>query len=332
MNTLYIDRLKEEMIKKEYSMSYIECCCKYAEDLLKVNLPVIFDAKHVIEIFKLEKIDLKAYHVFPLKGTRHKKRGICAPSQQLKSRQRWILENILEKQSIASCVHGFVKGRSIVTNARNHLNKDNILCIDIKDFFPSITTTQVLQQFEKMGYSKSASYQLAEICTYQNILPQGAPTSPYLANLILKPLDIEIMKLADKNDIVYTRYADDITLSSNNDIMNYCLKVEEIINNYGFCVNSEKTHFMTGNHRKIVTGIVLSDKLKVPKEFKRKLKQEIYYCHKFGVTQHLEASNASKSVNYREYLYGKAYYIKMVEPSVGEVYLRQLDEIFSVSN
>lgn len=104
--------------------------------------------------------------------------------------------------------------------------------------------------------------------------------------------------------------------------------IAEIIKKYGFSINNNKTRIFKENERKLITGLpVKEDGLKIPKKFKRRLKQEIYYCKKFGVSTHLENIASARSVNFKEYLYGKAYYIKMVEPQTGEYFLRQLDEI-----
>lgn len=106
--------------------------------------------------------------------------------------------------------------------------------------------------------------------------------------------------------------------------------MKKIIQKYGFEINEQKTHIMKDNYRKMVTGLVVTDTVKVPQKFKRKFRQEIYYCEKFGVEQHLKNIGRKSAVNFKEYMYGKAYFIKMVEEDVGNKFLKELDQIFSL--
>ena len=293
----------------------------------KNGMPVFINIEELYQSIHMDNRKY-AYHIFYISKGK-KKRIILAPARELKERQRWILRYILKNVELPECVHGFVNNKSIVTNAYCHVNKQEIGCIDIKDFFPSITKKMVVEVFKNLGYSEKISKALAEICTYEGILPQGAPTSPMIANLVLKSLDLELLTYANKNKLVYTRYADDITISGDINIEKHIEYISKKLNEYGFCVNEEKNHIMKDNYRKIVTGLVVTNIVKVPKKYKRKFRQEIYYCKKYGIEQHLKNSGRKSAVNYKEYMYGKAYYIKMVEKEVGEEYLRQLDEIFS---
>ena len=322
----YIERLKGAM-EGEYSQEYINICIEYSTNLLDKNLPVIFDRNHVNEILRLGSIILECYHVFEISG-KNKKRKITAPSQPIKLRQQWILSEILEKNKVSNNCHGFVRNRSILTNAKKHIGHKNILNIDIKDFFPSITQNMVVKEFLKMGYENSAAEALAEICCFENRLPQGAPTSPYMSNLILKEMDDELDKFSKYRKMTYTRYADDMSFSSNVDIFCLLQDLYNIVNKYSFQINEKKTCYYQDPHRKIVTGLIVKeDEVKIPKKFKRKLKQEIYYCQRFGVQQHLEYTRNCERIGFKEYLYGKAYYVAMVEPELGKIFLQQLDQI-----
>ncbi len=324
----YLQRLRNEMLQKgTYDMAYIQKCLSYAENLLSRNLPVLFDENHVNAVLRMWNLKFPCYTVFWITGEK-RSREITAPSRKLKLRQRWILDEILEKEPVGACCHGFVKGRSIVTNAGEHIGKKQILVMDIKDFFPSIKELQILKIFRDMGYSASAAARLADICCYEGELPQGAPTSPYLANLRCRELDSRLEEIALQYGLTYTRYADDMTFSGDRELDFLTLLVERELVQYGFASNCVKTRIYRENDRKIVTGLLVKeDGLRIPKQFKRKLKQEIYYCKRFGVSTHLQNTGGAAYVNFREYLYGKAYYIKMVEPREGEMYLRQLDSI-----
>lgn len=322
----YLERLILAMQEEKIDKKQVDICVSYAEKLLDKNLPVIFDVEHLYRILKLGGVKLDAYNSFVVEG-RSKSRTIEAPGKNLKKRQRWILENILEKIPVSDNAHGFVKNRSIVSNAKCHVGQEYVLNMDIKNFFPTIAKDAIVKIFHDLGYTTPVSELLADICCAKGYLPQGAPTSPYLANVVCFDMDSEIQKLADVNNAIYTRYADDITFSYNEEIPDIVSEIERILKKYGFAPNLLKTHLDSGNRRKLVTGLLVNEQVRVPKTFKRKLKQEIYYCKKFGVIAHLENSGTEKCVNYREHLYGKAYYIKMVEPEAGEEFLNQLDDI-----
>lgn len=222
---------------------------------------------------------------------------------------------------------GFEKNKSIKNNAQIHLNQECVINIDIANFFPSIDMQKVYKIFRKAGYSKSVAYCLALVCTDDNKLPQGAPTSPRLANIYCKKLDCRMNGLCKKYNARYSRYADDITISGNKNIKN-CLKiVNNIIQEEGFTLNDRKTRIQKKGQRQEVTGLNLnSGKVTIPKKYKRELEQEIYYCKKFGVSSHLEHIQVKKAF-YKEHLYGKAYFINMIEPEVAKKILEELDSI-----
>lgn len=323
----YIRRLQQAM-SQIYSQEYINVCVEYAAGLFDKNLPVIFDANHLFRVLKMGNIKQDFYQEFIVAGKRGKSRMISAPGKSLKIRQRWILDHILYKIPVAECCEGFRKEHSIYTNAKKHIGYQQSLNMDIKDFFPSITKDKVFQVFHEMGYSTDAADYFASICCHEGKLPQGAPTSPYLANIVCRDMDGQLMEFAKKNGIVYTRYADDMSFSGDCELSELGEGIATIISEHGFVINQEKTRIYKGNKRKLITGIIVKeDGLSVPRNYKRKLRQEIYYCKKFGAARHLENTKAEKMVNFREYLYGKAFYIKMVEPMTGQKFLDELNEI-----
>ncbi len=125
------------------------------------------------------------YHAFDLISD-NKIRTILAPSKRLKARQRWILENILNKIKVSIYAQGFELNRSIKTHAELHANHDFVVCMDIKDFFPSITEEKVFAIFKNIGYTSRDHRNLPNFVVFKGVLPQGAPTSPKLANIICK--------------------------------------------------------------------------------------------------------------------------------------------------
>ena len=211
-------------------------------------------------------------------------REISAPIASLKQAQYWIQEHILALMPQLDCVHGFVAGRSIVTNATPHVQKEIVINLDVQDFFPSITHKRVLKLFRYLGYPHAVSLCLARLCTEQRyvkvnldgqikyisrgkrVLPQGAPTSPTISNLVMRNADLYIQSLATKNEMVYTRYADDITLStadSDCKIGSILGSIGQRLKREGFVVHPKKTRIMRKTARQEVTGIVVNEKLSV---------------------------------------------------------------------
>ena len=328
----YIQRLRSAMSERGFTEEHISACCAYSSALLSHDLPVLFDARHVDKVLHLHEINPEAYHTFTIPQV-GKLRTITAPGRPLKQRQRWILQEILSKVDSSEYAHGFEPERSIKTNALLHANSQYVLCMDIKDFFPSILYDSIVNVFRSIGYSPSASLSLADLCSYHKVLPQGAPTSPKLANIIFKPLDEKLAAIAKEENAIYSRYADDLTFSGDHDLKCIIDRVSQLLEGFGFRLNEEKIHSYGPNFPKRITGLVVQNgTVRVPKHFKRTLRQEIHYCLKYGVLTHLENTKSVRFINYREHLYGKAYFINMVEPQEGKLYLSQLDQIEWPSN
>lgn len=327
MESLYLQQLEAAMLKQGASESDIRLCRDYAARLLERGLPVLFDKAQIGQALQLHKIGPQKYHVFSISsGT--KIRRITAPSRPLKLRQKWVLTEILLHLKISPHAHGFEAGRSIRTNALPHAEHSYALCVDIQDYFPSISQDSVFKVFREAGYSRSAAEALADVCCFDRVLPQGAPTSPRLSNLVFRDLDEGLAALAADKNAVYTRYADDLTFSADCDLGDLKDDVASLLQRHGFSLHPEKCHLYGPGRPKVITGLIVQNgTVRVPKAFKRTLRQEIYYCKKFGVQIHLENTNSSRAVNYREHLYGKAYYLHMIEPELGERCLRELDQI-----
>ena len=332
----YIDDLKKLWAEHEEKEENIQAAIKYADNLLNLNMPVIFDKDHFAALVGMESAELvvmlkyleeKYYRKTEIAKKNGGTRELLIPAMKLRLIQRWILKNILYNIRISDHAMGFRKKHSIATNARYHVGKKCVVNMDLKDFFPSITQKQVFQIFYYYGYTVSVSYMLSRLCTYEGYVPQGAPTSPYLSNIICLKLDKRLLKLAEKYQADYTRYADDITFSGGAGIKYIIEPVKSIITDEGFMVNEQKTRVRFDYQRQEVTGVNVSgNKITVDKQYKRKLFQEIYYCKKYGPSNHLKYIGCTKRF-FKEHMYGKAYFIHMVEPDVGREILRQLDEI-----
>ena len=187
-------------------------------------------------------------------------RVIAQPSRELKAIQAWILRNILDKLKSTSNSKGFELGSSILDNAKPHIGSNYILNVDLEDFFPSISANKVYTIFYSLGYDKKICFLLTNFCVYKGALPQGAPSSPKLANLICSKLDLRIQSYAGPRGLTYTRYADDITISANTSkkIPNAHEFIETVIRDEGFRINKKKTLISGVRKRKVVTGLVVN--------------------------------------------------------------------------
>ncbi|MCH5243109.1 MAG: retron St85 family RNA-directed DNA polymerase [Muribaculaceae bacterium] len=293
----------------------------YVEKLNQRNLPIIFDFDHLCLLLGINNNTLSSiinspksyYRNFALKKRSGGKREISVPYPALLYIQRWIYNNILLKIPVSPYSHGFRKNRSIVTNAYWHVKQECLFKIDVQDFFPSIEINRVIAIFKEVGYSYKVSFYLAALCCVDGHLPQGAPTSPYLSNLVCRPLDYRLIKLAKKFEFHYTRYADDLTFSGGRIDWWFLQTVYKIVNEEGFEINEGKTKIYSGHGRRIVTGICVNEKLSVPREFKKKIKQEIYYIKKYGLLDHLQKTK-SKELKYCQKLLGRICFWLQVEP------------------
>src|SRR6266404_2466488 len=193
----------------------------YVKGLAKKDVPIIFDLKHLslllgrTESYMASVINSSEnhYRTFEIPKRSGGKREITCPYPALMECQYWIYHNILKSRKIHSTAHGFAFRRSIVTNARVHLGQSHFLKIDLKDFFPSIGINRVIAIFKSLGYTPDLSFFLSALCCYKGVLPQGAPTSPAITNLVAKGLDARLFGLAQSLGLRYTRYADDIAFS-----------------------------------------------------------------------------------------------------------------------
>jgi RNA-directed DNA polymerase len=218
------------------------------------------------------------------------KRWIDAPRKTLKHVQVNIMYNLLYKISPHDSAYGFIVGRSPATGAKQHLNNKLLLMMDLSNYFPSINYGQVISAFyyilgilntkEKTNFNiRNDSIILTHLCTYNNVLPQGAPTSPALANIITKPLDSELTKLSSANGVTYTRYADDLAFSHSDlkfDIDSFIKKVKIYITMNGFLINAKKTRVLRPHRRQSITGVVINDKLGVAKKYYKNTKAGVY--------------------------------------------------------
>jgi len=188
-------------------------------------------------------------------------RIIHCPSVPTRAAQTWILRRILETVPLEDSATGFRTGINILTNALRHRDNPFMMCLDVRDFFPSVGHFRVYAVYRELGYSPHVSHVLTSICTFNGRLPQGGVTSPALSNIVCRSLDRRILGYAIRHSLSYTRYADDITLSGNDPKTLWRAKrtVARILAEEGFTLNETKTRILGPGARRLVTGIVIGD-------------------------------------------------------------------------
>lgn len=239
--------------------------------ILKCKLEDIEDICANIESYYTEKIEPKLNKDGSPKLDKFgvQKVRIINPSKgKLKNIQTSIHKKILRNIKFPDFVHGGIKGKDNVSNSRPHLGKKYKFTTDLKDFYPSITNRQVFKAFRDNNFSPTVARWLTKLTTYKNVLPQGTPTSPYLANLVFLPVDYEIIASFEGLPITYTRFVDDLTFSSPIDFKSKTNEFMGIIRKSGFKISFDKTKY-SGNV--VITGTKNKNNyLDVTDEFKEK--------------------------------------------------------------
>jgi RNA-directed DNA polymerase len=238
------------------------------------------------------------------------------------------------------CVQGFIFKKNIKTNAFVHLAKKQILKLDIKDFFETITQNQIIESLTKLGVNIQVSEWISNIACVNGYLVQGFSTSPILANIVAVEMDLEILKNIDET-INYTRYADDLYFSSDSTQLNLEL-ITKIITKYGFEINNSKTKLMKRGQKQYVTGLSVFDNNypRIPKKIKRELRLEAYYIGKYGYEEHIMRKLKIKKhqlknqeiksliINEiditRDRIYGWLHFINSIEPNFSKKITQEL--------
>jgi retron-type reverse transcriptase len=247
----------------------------------------------------------KLYHKFFLRR-KGKERLIHAPAKTLKWVQHKLLHEVLYKIPFQDHVAAYLPGRSCAMAAAKHVGKAVILSMDIKDFFTSIKRAQVRKQLRKY-YTQSVAHTLSELMTYDNFVPQGAPTSGAIANLVAQEtFDADILAEFGSAGWTYTRYSDDLVLSSNEVVTEEQLRamaarVDEILHKYSFELKPSKTRWARDTDSQVVLGLVVNERVGIPRRKYHKLKAAIHGCSAHGFEEHankLEKTSKDQLVNW----------------------------------
>lgn len=307
---------------------------KYNELLSSFNLVNTSDIKKINKILYgiSNNIDLN-YEEIIIKKKNKNLRYLNEPSPILKSIQKRILKNVLEEKMISKCAYAYKKGLSTILNAKSHVGCKVILKLDIENFFDNINFYKVYNScFNENLYPKKLGMLLTNLCVYNGKLPQGSPTSGYISNIVLRNFDCNIDAYCKDKNINYTRYSDDMTFSGDFDIRKLIKFVNELLYKEGFRLNKSKIKVVLNTTRQQVTGIVVNEKINLSKNYKRKIRQEVYYVLKYGVKSHIKKRNINLSCNrYLSVLLGKINYVLTVNPNDKE-FINYKNEIKRIKN
>ena len=276
-----------------------------------------------------------------------------SPTPLLRAVSRRLLDRILVWVPLHPAAHGFVAGRSAISNARAHVGADLVIGLDLRTFFTSITVARVNGLFRAMGYPEPVAWTLAALCTHQTPahvltampaggdstarhrqraelrarhLPQGVPTSPALANLAAHGLDRRLGGLAARLGLTYTRYADDLTFSGSGsgiEVARLIHTVDKIVRDEGFVLHSGKTRIRYAGQRHEITGLIANEQLSVPRAYHDQLRAELHDA----LTHGPEAANRAGLPNFRDHLAGRIGWVESVNPVRGRRLRAQFDAI-----
>jgi len=325
--------------------------------LKKFNIPDFADAAALAAAMKLEvgKLRFLAYNRrvskvshyqrFYMKKKSGGQRLIAAPMPMLKSAQYWVLENILNKIPVHEQAHGFKADSSIVTNALPHLGQDVVVNLDFKDFFPTVNFVRVKGVFTNLGYSSHIATILAALCTEPDVdqlemdginyfvakgprlLPQGAPTSPMITNILCYKLDKRLAGLANKNGYQYSRYADDLSFSASGESTENLTKllwaVRQVTKDEGFVLHPEKLRIMRKGARQEVTGLVVNEQLGISRKNLRKFRALLHQIKLTGWKD--KQWGTSPNIIYA--VWGYANFVNMVKPEQGKKLLSEVQSL-----
>ncbi|WP_294293033.1 reverse transcriptase family protein [uncultured Chryseobacterium sp.] len=332
----YKNKFTQKAREAGLTEEYILKCLNYSEKIFSKNLPIIYNYQHLSElvgykhtyITRVKKSTYFFYRHFKIKKKNGTSRTISEPLPNLKEIQNFILKEILYTQKVSKYCKSYIPKKNIKEYLKYHINEKQVLTIDIENFFPSIKFTHVLNLFINFNYAQNLAETLSFLCTYIDIkyndrndlryLPQGAPTSPYLSNLILKNFDDKIAEYCFDNKIKYTRYADDMAFSGNE------INKEQIIEFVqsqlldGLNINMDKVNFMKQNHPQIISGVIVNEKLQLPKKERNHIRNQIHHIKTHTLQGHLKWINENRE-NYLSHLLGKIQYGINLNPKDNEL-------------
>lgn len=270
---------------------------------------------NVQKLYQFSNNQHKHYTQCVIRKKNGKERKLSVPNKYLKYIQRLILEKYLYTLPVSEYATAYCPGKKLADNATVHIGRKTVLKLDISDFFNSIDYEMIYAVTKKLGLSAAATTLLSNICTVDSVLPQGASTSPYLANLVMKYFDERVGKWCEAREIVYTRYCDDMTFSGDFSAGKVTDYVGYMLMKQGFELNKCKIKKVSNSQQQCVTGVVVNEKLQISAEKRRKIRQEVYYCVKYGIADCIRHIGISLSESeYLNSLRGRIAFALQVSP------------------
>jgi RNA-directed DNA polymerase len=328
----YKVRFQKQAINVGLSRDVIEKCLSYAFDLFKSGLPIIYDQNqlsllvgyNVKYLLKASNSNGPFYRTYKIPKRNGGLRRIDEPLPTLKLIQRWVLDEILSHVKISEHAYAFAENCSIVKNAKPHLGSKKILSLDIQNFFGTIDFPRVYSLFSRLGYNNVIATTLSHLVTFKGVLPQGAPTSPAISNIVALKMDRRFYAYAEKFNLKYTRYADDITFSGKFKTGTVISFVKKVVEEEGFKLNEAKTRAMGRHQAQEVTGIITNVRLQVPRHLRRKLRQIAYHISTYGLDDHLRMTGELRA-NYISHILGLASHVLHANPQDRDaIYLKNV--------
>jgi RNA-directed DNA polymerase len=317
----------------------------YFYEIHQRGLCCILNSAHLAHLLQIDfdkliqlSSDTKEHYVrFHIPKYNGQPRKIDSPKPELKKIQRKILDIILHRVPLNSHAEGYVRHKSILSNANRHVGKEIVIRMDISDFFPSITFPRVVGTFEALGYPLNVAELLGNLTSHEGRLPIGAPTSPAISNIVCRRMDKRFARLGRKCGFSYSRYADDIAVSGHNLQLNQMIPFfYSIINEEGFVVNHSKTVVMRNAKRQKITGVVVNQKTNAPREEIRKLRAVIHNClqngtvsemRKWAISEKNIGENKYSQSKFRSSLLGRINYVRLLNPKKGTQLLKQFNQL-----
>jgi len=354
----HIDMIKERFAKMQTKADFIKLLNDTKEILYGDDAKPI--SPKVLYFFADYRNGQKRYKQFSIRKKSGGQRSINAPKKGLKTIQKVlnvVIQCVFEPHTAAT---GFVTNKSVVDNAKAHTGKNYVYNIDLKDFFPSIEIHRVKACFKNPPFNlkddrEPLAFLIANLCCTEldverkiegewktvkrSVLPQGAPTSPTITNIVSQSLDKRLTNLVASFGAIYTRYADDITFSSDHSIYQkngkFLNKLQEIIKQNNFTINEKKVRLQKNGHKQEVTGITVNEKPNVSQRYVKQIRMWLYYWETYGYEKAEKIfrrdyisdkgyikSHSAKLVNVLD---GKLLYLKMVKGENDKTYIKLRD-------
>jgi RNA-directed DNA polymerase len=362
---------RREGQSKGYDQEYLGALIIQGEKVVANRVPVVFSLAHLANLSRTLYSDLHGfvsrsdiqtkdfpYKNFPIAKRTGGKRWISIPVPPLMAVQQWINQNILNSVAPHTAAFAYAPKRRLLDHAQRHCGATWLIKVDVKDFFSNISERQVFQVFLRLGYPKLLSFEMARLCTrvtpkrkgakwtnsfgehtitdydckYVGSLPQGAPTSPALSNLVCIELDRDLSDLAVSKSATYSRYADDLcfslTVGSREDAFAVKREVSKTLWKHGFSENPKKTRVVPPGARMVLTGLnVNADVPTVPREVRDLVRMHLHYAKRNGIPAHCRERGFRSVIGFKNHLLGLIGYVASVDKKYGAAFYAKFNEL-----